>query len=38
VLAMGILILVVLKLLFRWKNLPVLFEKVQPPDAVVQIP
>lgn len=37
-LVMGILILVVLKVLFRWKNLPVLFGKVQPPDAVVQIP
>jgi len=37
-LGMGILFIVVLKLLFRWKNLPVLFGKVQPPDAVVQIP
>jgi len=37
-LVMGILFIVVLKLLFRWKNLPVLFGKVQPPDAVVQVP
>lgn len=37
-LVMGILFIVVLKLLFRWRNLPVLFGKVQPPDTVVQIP
>jgi membrane protease YdiL (CAAX protease family) len=37
-LVMGILFILVLKWLFRWKNLPVLFGKVQPPDAVVQIP
>jgi len=37
-LAMGILIILVLMLLFRWKNFLVLFGKVKPPVASVQIP
>jgi len=35
---MGILFIVVFMVIFRWKNLTVLFGKVQSPDTFVQIP
>jgi len=37
-LAMGTLIILVLMLVFRWKNFLVLFSKVEPPVTTVQIP
>ena len=37
-LAMGIVILVVMKLLFRWKGFSALFKKVEPDNSMVQIP
>jgi hypothetical protein len=37
-LAMGIVILVVMKLLFRWKGFSALFKKVEPGSLIVQIP
>jgi len=37
-LVMGIVILVVMKLLFKWKGFSALFKKVEPDNSIVQIP